>query len=141
MDAPPNSELLRAGYHAWNTDDVEAWIDRLHPEIRIETSGLFPDLAPEYVGCERARKFWRQMHEPWEEFRIEVEHVQDQGDWAVASIRFRARGADSGVEVDMRFGMAMRVQDGLAIEIVNRRNFDEARKAVRESARRSVERA
>lgn len=52
-------------------------------------------------------------------------------DWAVASLRFRARGEDSGVEVDMRFGMAMRARDGLGIQFLNRRNFDEARKAVR----------
>jgi hypothetical protein len=71
------------------------------------------------------------MHEPWEVFVIDVEHVEDEGDWAIASIRFRARGADSGVEVDMRFGMAMRVQDEQAIELVNRRNFDEARTALR----------
>jgi hypothetical protein len=73
------------------------------------------------------------MHEPWEVFRIDVEHVEDEGpDCAVAAIRFRARGADSGVEVDMRFGMAMRVRDGLAIELVNRRTFDEARGSLRQ---------
>jgi hypothetical protein len=38
---------------------------------------------------------------------------------------------DSGVEVDMRFGMAMRVSDGLGVEFLNRRTFDEARTAVR----------
>jgi ketosteroid isomerase-like protein len=140
MTVSSNSELLLAGYDAWNEEDVDAWIDRLHPDIRIETSGLFPDLAREYVGCERARKFWRQMHEPWEVFRIDVEHVEDEDDWAIASIRFRGRGADSGVEVDMRFGMAMRVQDGLAIELVNRRNFDEARTAMRQRKARAADR-
>jgi ketosteroid isomerase-like protein len=140
MTVASNSELLLAGYDAWNNADVDAWIDRLHPEIRIETSGIFPDLAGEYVGCERARKFWRQMHEPWEEFRIDVEHVEDEENWATASIRFRGRGADSGVEVDMRFGMAMRVQDGLAIELVNRRTFDEARTAMREKKARAADR-
>jgi len=86
--------------------------------------------ASEYRGHERAAKFWRQMHEPWESFSIEVEHVEDQDDWAVASIRFRGCGRDSGVEVDMRFGMAMRMHDGRALQLVNRPNFDEARKAV-----------
>jgi ketosteroid isomerase-like protein len=126
-----NSDLLRIGYEAWNHDDLDAYLDLLHPDVRIVTSGLFPDLAPEYVGRERAEKFWRQMHEPWEFFRVDVEHIEDQDDWAIASLRFRARGVDSGVEVDMRFGMAMRVQDGLAIEFLNRRTFDEARTAVR----------
>jgi ketosteroid isomerase-like protein len=126
-----NSDLLRIGYEAWNHDDLDAYLDLLHPDVRIVTSGLFPDLAPEYVGRERAEKFWRQMHEPWEFFRVDVEHIEDQDDWAIASLRFRARGVDSGVEVDMRFGMAMRVQEGLAIEFLNRRTFDEARTAVR----------
>lgn len=126
-----NSELLLAGYDAWNRHDMEAYLELLHPDVRISTSGMFPDLALEYRGRERAATFWRQMHEPWEYFRIDVEHIEDEGDWAIASLRFRARGVDSGVEVDMRFGMAMRVHDGLGIEFLNRRTFDEARTAVR----------
>jgi ketosteroid isomerase-like protein len=130
---PSNSELLLAGYEAWNHDDLDAYLALLHPEVRISTSGLFPGLAAEYVGRERAATFWRQMHEPWEFFRVDVEHIEDEGDWAIASIRFRARGADSGVDVDMRFGMAMRASDGLAIEFLNRRTFDEARTAMPEA--------
>jgi ketosteroid isomerase-like protein len=34
-------------------------------------------------------------------------------------------------DVDMRFGMAMRAEDGLGIQFLNRRTFDEARTAVR----------
>jgi ketosteroid isomerase-like protein len=126
-----NSELLRAGYDAWNREDCDAWLELLHPEIEISTSGVFPDLAVAYRGHDVAAKFWRQMHEPWETFRIDVERIDDEGDdIAVAAIRFRGRGADSGVDVDMRFGMAMRVQDGLAIQLVNRQTVEEARKAV-----------
>ena len=126
-----NSELLLAGYEAWNSDDLERYLELVHPDVRISTSGLFPGLASEYVGRDRVATFWRQMHEPWEHFRVEVEHIEDDGDWAVASLRFRGRGVGSGVEVDMRFAMAMRVQDGLGIEFLNRRTFDEARKAMR----------
>jgi ketosteroid isomerase-like protein len=126
-----NAELLLAGYDAWNRDDLDAYLELLHDDVHISTAGVFPDLADEYSGRERAVAFWRRMHEPWEFFRIDVEHIEDEGDWAIASIRFRARGADSGVEVDMRFGMAMRARDGLGIQFLNRRNFDEARKAVR----------
>jgi ketosteroid isomerase-like protein len=135
-----NSELLLTGYDAWNRDDLEAYLELLHPDVRIVTSGMFPDLAPEYVGRKRAEKFWRQLHEPWEFFRVNVEHIEDDGDWAIASIRFRARGVDSGVDVDMRFGMAMRVEDDLAIEFINCRTFDDARTAVR-SARPAGQRA
>ena len=124
-----NSELLLAGYAAWNHDDLDGYLELLHPEVHISTSGLFPDLPSDYEGRDRAEVFWRQMHEPWETFRIDVEHIEDEGDWAVASLRLRGRGRD-GLQVDMRFGMAMRVEDGLAIEFLNRRTFDEARKAI-----------
>jgi ketosteroid isomerase-like protein len=125
-----NSELLLAGYDAWNSDDLDAWIGLLHPEVEIHTSGVFPDLAPVYRGHESAARFWRQMHAPWERFRIDVEQVEDEAEGAVAAIRFRAKGIDSGVEVDMRFGMAMTVKDGLAIALLNRRSIGEAREAM-----------
>ena len=67
------------------------------------------------------------MHEPWATFRIDVEEMNEEGDWVAAAIRFRARGVDSGIEVDMRFGHAIRVQDGVAVEFVTRRTAEEAR--------------
>ena len=126
-----NSELLIAAYEAWNRDDCDAWLGLLDPDIRIETSGVFPDLSAEYRGHAGARKFWHQLHDPWEELRIDVEHVEDEADRAVAGIRFRARGADSGVQVDMRFCNAIRLRGGLATELLNRRTVEEAREALR----------
>ena len=125
-----NAELLLAGYEAWNRDDCEAWIELLDPEIEIRTSGVFPDLSAVYRGHRRAATFWRQMHEPWTTFRIDVEDMDEEGDWVAAAIRFRARGVDSGIEVDMRFGHAIRVRHGVAVEFVTRRTAEEAREAL-----------
>jgi ketosteroid isomerase-like protein len=130
-----NSDLLRAGYDAWNRGDLDAWLDLLDPDIVIRTSGAFPDFAPEYRGLERAKKFWRQMLEPWEDFGIEVEQMEEEGDIVAAGIRFVARGRDSGVDVELRFGSGIRVRDGLAVELVNRRTFEEVREALREAER------
>jgi ketosteroid isomerase-like protein len=133
--APTNSELLLAGYDAWNRDDCGAWFELLHEDAQISTSGVFPDLSAEYRGHGEATRFWRQLHEPWKQFRIEVEHVEDDGDLALAAIRFRATGVDSGIAVDMRFGMGIRVRDGLASALVNRRTIEEAREALRHKER------
>jgi ketosteroid isomerase-like protein len=127
----PNSEKLLGGYDAWNREDCEAWLAYLDPEVHISTSGVFPDLAAEYHGHGEATRFWRQLHAPWEVFRIDVEHVEDDEDCAFAAIRFRGTGVDSGIEVDMRFGMGIRIRDGLATHMVNRRTVDEAREALR----------
>ena len=130
-----NTDLLLAGYDAWNRGDRDAWLALLDPEIQIETSGVFPDLAPEYLGHKRAAKFWSQMLEPWEEFHIEVERIEEESDIVAAGIRFRARGSDSGVEVDMRFGNGIRIRDGLATCLLNRRTFEEVFEALRQGAR------
>jgi ketosteroid isomerase-like protein len=133
---PTNSELLLAGYDAWNREDCDAWLRLLTPDVVISTSGVFPDLSAEYCGHGEATRFWRQMHAPWEKFRIDVEHVEEDADHAFAAIRFRGTGIDSGIEVDMRFGMAIRVRDdGLATHLLNRRTLDEAREALRHRER------
>jgi ketosteroid isomerase-like protein len=125
-----NAELLLTAYEAWNRDDCDAWLELLDPDVEVHTSGVFPDLAAVYRGHRRAAKFWRQMREPWETFRIDVERIEEEGDAAMAAVRFRARGADSGLEVDMRFANAIRVRDGLATQLVNRRTLEEARDAL-----------
>jgi ketosteroid isomerase-like protein len=127
-----NSELLRAGFEAWNRDDCDGWLELLHPDVEISTSGIFPDFAPVYCGHAQAAKFWRRLREPWEEFRIEIEEITEDRESATGAIRFRARGTDSGVEVDMRFGTGIRIRDGLATDLVNRRTAEEAREALRE---------
>jgi ketosteroid isomerase-like protein len=130
---PTKTELLLEGYEAWNRDDCEAWLEMLHPDVEIHTAGVFPDLSPAYRGHRRAEKFWRQLHEPWETFRIDVEEIreEEEHDAAIAAVRFRGRGGDSGVEVDMRFANAVRFLDGLAVEFVNRRTLADAREALR----------
>jgi ketosteroid isomerase-like protein len=131
-----NSEKLLGGYDAWNRNDCDAWLAYLAPDVTISTSGVFPDLSAEYCGHGEAIRFWRQMHAPWEEFRIDVEHVEEDAEHAFAAIRFSGKGIDSGIEVDMRFGMAIRVRDdGLATHLLNRRTLDEAREALKHRER------
>jgi ketosteroid isomerase-like protein len=127
-----NAQLLRSGYDAWNRGDRDAWLELLDPDIVIRTSGAFPDFAPEYRGLEGAERFWSQMLEPWEEFHIEVVRIEEEDDIAAGDIRFRARGR-GGVDVDMRFGSGIRLRDGVATELVNRRSFEDVLKALRES--------
>ena len=125
-----NAELLRSGYDAWSRDDCDAWLELLDPEIEIVTSGVFPDISPSYRGHTGALRFWRRLREAWSVFRIEVEEMEERGDTVAAAIHFRATGIDSGIDVDMLFGHAIRVRDGLAIEFVTRRTFEEARTAL-----------
>ena len=125
-----NARLLLAGIDAWNHDDRDAWLSLLAPDVEVQTAGVFPDLELTYTGHEGAAEFWRRLHEPWEIFRIDVEDVEAEADIALASVRFRATGMDSGVQVDMRFCNAIRVRGGLATALVNRLRPEDARAAL-----------
>ena len=125
-------DVISRAYAAWNQDDLSVWLETLHPDFEWRTSGVFPDLDPVYRGYEGATEFWRAMHEPWERFRVDVDQVEPHDDWFLVTIRFRAKGVDSGAEADMRFANAIRVREGLAIEIVPRRTVEEARDLIRQ---------
>jgi ketosteroid isomerase-like protein len=135
-----NADLLLTAFEAWNRADCDGWLETLDPGVEIHTSGVFPDLAAEYRGHGEAKRFWRQMHEPWEVFRIDVEDVEEAGDVVAAAIRFQATGEDSGVKVDMRFGIAVHVRDGLATQLFNRRTVEEAREALPRDERATASR-
>lgn len=125
-----NSELILAGYEAWNRDDLDAYLETLHPDVKLHTSGAWPDFDPVYGGHEGITEFWRQMHEAWEVFDIDVEQIDEEGDCFTTAVRFRGEGVDSGIEVEMRFAHGLRVRDGLLAEIFSRRTVEEAREAL-----------
>jgi ketosteroid isomerase-like protein len=112
---------------AWNRDDLDAWLETLHPDVEFHTSGLFPDFDSVYRGHMGVAEFWRWLHEPWEEFHVDIEQIVAEGDCFSVTGRLRAKGVDSGVAVDMRFAHSLCVRDGLLAQIVVRRTVEEAR--------------
>ena len=87
-----NSELILAGYDAWNRDDLDAYLETLHPDVKLHTSGAWPDFDSVYSGHEGIAEFWRRMREAWEMFDIDVEHIDEEGDCFTTAIRFRGKG-------------------------------------------------
>ena len=130
MTTSSHQQLL-AGYEAWNHGDLEAWLEAMDPDVVLDAPGVFPGFDKEYHGHEGLTRFWQQIHEPWEAFHIDVEGIDEEAEGFVVAIRFRAKGAGSGVDVDMNFGHAFRLRDGLVVELIARATADEAREALR----------
>src|SRR5262245_7838542 len=122
-----NLEVVRRGVECWDRDDLDSFLQTLDPDAEFHTSGVFPDLDAVYRGREGYAKFWRDMHEPWEELRIEIERIEDRGDSVVIELRFRARGTGSGARVDLTFANAIALRDGRVPKVVARRLVDDAR--------------
>ena len=120
--------VVRASVAGWNRDDLDAVLDTLRPR-EIHTSGVFPDFDAVYRGRDGFARFWRALHEPWEQLRLDIERIEDGDDCLALEFRFRARGIGSGAQVDLRFCNAITLRDGLQTKIVARRVFEDARKA------------
>jgi ketosteroid isomerase-like protein len=123
---PTGTERVLAAYRAFNDGDLDGWLEPMHPDAELTTAGVFPGLDLHYQGREGMAKFWRQIHEPWESFQIDIEQVDEYERGLVLAVRFRAKGAGSGVDVDMLYGHAVRMADGLAVEIIARPSPEEA---------------
>jgi len=109
-------EFAKRAYSAWNRDDLEGFVAFTAPDLRLRTSGAFPDLPAEYRGHEGVRKFWHDVRGPWDELLVDVEDVVQSGDLALVSFRFRARGR-GGVQVDARFFQVGVIEDDLLREV------------------------
>jgi hypothetical protein len=70
------------------------------------------------------------MHEAWDEFRIDVERMDEARGCFVLALRLRGTGVGSGVVVDVKFANAVLMREGLQQQIFSRRTVEEALEAV-----------
>ena len=110
-----NVELVRRAYEAFNRGDPEGMVADAAPEFEYVTTGAIPGAGGEYGGTEQFRQFvdrwWGEFHEP----RVEVQELIDAGDQVLASLTFRGRGKQSGVETNWGLWQLWTLRDGKAV--------------------------
>jgi len=124
------SERARAaverGYEAWNSGDVEALLETLHPDIVWEPSGAFPGIGDRYEGHAGVREFWRDFTAPWEWVRVQLTESRDLGeDDLLVRARFHGRGR-AGIEVEQEFGQRYEIRGELLYRMHSYGSWDEA---------------
>jgi ketosteroid isomerase-like protein len=108
-----HNEVVRRWIWAFE-NDTDAFRDTLHPEIE-----WFPieENRTRNYGVESAMRNRNQWFDTWDEHRIELEEVIEEGDSVVVLVHISARGRTSGVEVDARFYAQFKVRDGKVVYI------------------------
>jgi ketosteroid isomerase-like protein len=97
-----NVEIVRAGYDAWNRGDLQAVLDRLHPDVEWEENpDVYPGLDRIYRGHDGFLKRQRDAFDVWEWFRVEDREFIDAGEHVVAFLHLIGKGRHSGIEVEM----------------------------------------
>ena len=110
-----NAELYRRCVEAWNDRDAERFLELAHPEIEFR-SRLAAVEGGVYRGHEGMRSYFADLEETFGEIRMEVEEIEERGDWVVATLRQHGTGRASGAEVEWKLYQAARAEDGLFIE-------------------------
>ena len=104
-------EVVRAGYAAWNTGDLETFLEFVHPDLLWTTSGLFPGLRPTYSGPDGMREFWETFQEPWESFEIAIEEIFElDADSVLIKVRFHVKGRET-IELERRITNHLVIRD------------------------------
>jgi ketosteroid isomerase-like protein len=107
---------IRALYRAINERDYEAGFALLDErfEWREPAHGLLGGL---HRGADEVRIAIEMQLDVFDEFTIEPEAYYERGETVAVSVRQRARGGASGVEVEIRIGHLWIVRNGKAISL------------------------
>jgi ketosteroid isomerase-like protein len=120
------AETARAGYDAWNTGDLETFLEFVHPDLVWTSSGVFPGLRPSYSGHAGVREFWSAFMEPWDSLEIEIEEIVELDEESLLMrVRFHAKGRD-GIEVERRITNHLVMRDEKLYRFTGYPDWDEA---------------
>ena len=109
---PSQSEKLALLFAVAVTQgDTEAAIEISHPEIEFDSVLGIGGRA--YLGHDGIRQYFEDVASAWEEWRVEVERVDEGADGRVAIVMtMHARGKGSGVHVAERTAHIWTLRDG-----------------------------
>jgi ketosteroid isomerase-like protein len=107
-----NVEIVRRAIELYAHGSTHrAAVELLHPEITVRVR-----IGEVYEGRDAAVAFFRDWHDSWEDFFIEVEEFFDTGDQVVVFLRQRGQGRISGIAIDQRPAVVVRLKGGQIID-------------------------
>ncbi len=114
-----NVEAFRRATDALNRRDVEALLDEAHPEVEWHSALLSPleGDASVYREREGIRQLRRDVDEVFAELELDYTDIRDLGDRVLAIGSARARGRESGAEIESPVGSVVDFKDGKAIRV------------------------
>jgi ketosteroid isomerase-like protein len=124
-----NVELARRAYLAANTDDLQAFLSVMHPEVEFQSSGVYPDIRTDYRGLEGATSYWKAVRTVWQDFSVELERVEDLGDRVLVLLLQHVQGRE-GVTAEHTWGHVFTFSDGLVRTVRAYASWEEALQAV-----------
>jgi ketosteroid isomerase-like protein len=112
-----NVAAVKAGFDALEHGDVEELLELIHPEFEFTTPATLSVEPDTYRGEEGVRRYFDSFYEAMDEVRFIPDEFIDAGDRVVVPVHVRARGKETGLEVEQRIFQVWSVRDGKASRV------------------------
>ncbi len=107
-----NLETIHAVVDALNRRDAEALSALMTPDVEIVPMRAALEADTAYRGADAAEEWFAALEESWESLTAEIEEVRVGVDCVVALGRFRGKGRESGIDLDVEAASVARFRKG-----------------------------
>ena len=116
MTPESKMEIVQRASEALRRRDLDALGELLAPDCEIVP--IRADVEDTvFRGLDELPQWFAIGDEAWENWTWETESVREGPDWVLGFLRFRARGRESGAELDVPAAGVYRFRDGLITAI------------------------
>jgi ketosteroid isomerase-like protein len=114
--SPEDLEVVHRAYDAFARGDLETLRTFLAPDIEWRTTPEVPFMG-NYVGLDEFLRGMDEWTSAFDEVTTQVEEMIDAGESVIVHHRMRARGRDSGVEVDLAIFQVVAVRNAQLVRM------------------------
>jgi len=127
-----NVELVLKMHAAYGRGDLEAFLVGWDPDgvYRAAITQAVEGERSGFRGHDGLRRWWRDLHDLYEDLHTEVVEVREHGDRLVVVFFTRGRGKSSGIEGEELLAQVVTVRGGKIVEARDYLNTAEAIEAV-----------
>jgi ketosteroid isomerase-like protein len=105
-------ETVERAMDGFNRRDLDAYDDLFTQDFEWLPALPSTVEGDGYVGREGVEKYFGEINDTWEEFRVIAEEYRDLGERVLMLGRMEGRGRGSGVQVNAQLGAVWDFRDG-----------------------------
>jgi ketosteroid isomerase-like protein len=129
--AGSRSEIVRALFERFYSGGVDNAVELLADDFVLTVPPSMSAEPDDYEGLEGARRYFEGFDGMIEDLSFEAVEMEEQGEVVIAWMRFRGRGASSGIEVEQYAAVVTLVEDGKVARMESHPDMETARAVAR----------